>query len=55
MPSEDIQASLLASGIMIAQTPPDTQEAVKENVFEIYRSIMTKGLGFPQKILPAID
>ncbi|MGD8613729.1 MAG: HesA/MoeB/ThiF family protein [Desulfobacterales bacterium] len=54
-PSADIQACLLASGIMIAQTSPDTNEAIKEKVFEIYRSIMIKGLGFPQKILPAID
>lgn len=53
--SEDIRACLLKSGIMIAQTPPDTKADSKEKVFEIYRSIMINGLGFPQKILPAID
>ena len=51
-PSAEIRASLLTSGIMIAQTPADTKAAIKEKVFEIYRSIMIKGLGFPQKILP---
>ncbi len=55
MPSGDIQACLLTSGIMIAQTPPDAKAAIKEKVYDIYRSIMIKGLGFPQKILPAID
>ena len=55
VPSADIQACLLTSGIMIAQTPPDTRAAIKEKVYDIYRSIMIKGLGFPQKILPAID
>jgi hypothetical protein len=55
IPSTDIRACLLTSGIMIAQTPPDTKAAIKEKVFEIYRCIMIEGLGFPQKILPAID
>jgi hypothetical protein len=40
---------------MIAQTPPDTKAAIKEKVFEIYHSIMIKGLGYPQENLPAID
>jgi adenylyltransferase/sulfurtransferase len=55
MPSNDIQACLLTSGIMIAQTPPDTRATIKEKVYDIYRSIMIKELGLPQKILPAID
>ena len=55
MPAKDVQACLLTSGIMIAQTPPDTKAAIKEKVFEIYRSILVKGLGFPQDILPAPD
>ena len=54
-PSTDIQACLLTSGIMIAQTPPDTNAAIKKQVFEIYRSILIDTLGFPQEILPAID
>ena len=55
MPSTDIQACLLTSGIMIAQTPPGTEAAIKKKVYEIYRSIMINGLGFSQRILPAID
>jgi len=55
MPSGDIQACLLASGIMIAQTPPGTKADINEKVFEIYRSIMVKGLGLSQRILPAIE
>jgi hypothetical protein len=55
MPSAGIQACLLTSGIMIAQTPPDTKADIKEKVIEIYRSIMVTGLGFSHKILPALD
>ncbi len=51
-PSRDIQACMLTSGIMIAQTPPDTKEEIKEKVFEIYRSILVEGLGLPSDILP---
>jgi adenylyltransferase/sulfurtransferase len=51
-PSDDIQACILKSGIMIAQTPPDTKEEIKDSVFEIYRSIMVDGLRLPSDILP---
>ncbi len=54
-PSQDIQACILKSGIMIAQTPPDTKEEIKDRVFEIYRSIMVDGLGLSRDILPDID
>jgi len=54
-PSRDIQACILKSGIMIAQTPPDTKEAVKDQVVEIYRAIMVDGLGMPPDILPTPD
>ena len=53
-PSKDIQACILISGIMIAQTPPDTKEAIKDRVFDIYRSIMVDGLGLSRNILPDI-
>ena len=53
--AEDIQACLLKSGIMIAQTPPDTEAEIKEKVFEIYSAIMVNGLGFSQDILPTIN
>jgi molybdopterin/thiamine biosynthesis adenylyltransferase len=51
-PSNDIQACILKSAIMIAQTPPDTQAKIKDRVFEIYRSIMVDGLGLSPDILP---
>ena len=51
-PSNDIQACILKSGIMIAQTPPDTHAEIKDRVFEIYRSIMVDGLGLSPDILP---
>ena len=51
-PSKDIQACMLTSGIMIAQTPPDTKEEIKEKVIDIYRSIMVNELGLPSAILP---
>ncbi len=54
-PSKDIQACILKSGIMIAQTPPDTKEEIKEKVFVIYRSIMVDGLGLPSDSVPDIN
>jgi len=54
-PSGDIRACILKSGIMIAQTPPDTKEEIKDSVFEIYRSIMVDGLDLPHDILPDIN
>jgi len=52
---QEIYACILKSGIMIAQTPPQMQEAIKGKVFEIYRSIMVDGLGLPDAVLPDID
>lgn len=54
-PSRDIQACVLKSGIMIVQTPPETKQEIKEKMFEIYRAIMVKGLGFDHDILAGID
>jgi molybdopterin-synthase adenylyltransferase len=51
-PSRDIQACILKSGIMIAQTPPDMQEEIKDKVIETYRSILVDGLGLSPDILP---
>jgi molybdopterin/thiamine biosynthesis adenylyltransferase len=53
-PGGKIQACILKSGIMIAQTPPEMQEGIKGKVFEIYRSIMIDGLGFSPDTLPDI-
>jgi adenylyltransferase/sulfurtransferase len=54
-PSNDIQACILKSGIMIAQTPPDSKEEIKDRVFDIYRSILVDGLGQSRVILPDIN
>jgi len=51
-PSRGIQACILKSGIMIAQTPPDTKEEVKDRVFEVYQTILVDGLGMSPDILP---
>ena len=54
-PSNEIQACILKSGIMIAQTPPDSKEEIKDRVFQIYSSIMVDGLGLGSDILPDMD
>jgi len=53
-PSKNIQACILKSGIMIAQTPPEMQKDIKDKVFDIYRSILVDGLGFSVDIIPEI-
>jgi adenylyltransferase/sulfurtransferase len=53
-PSEDIQACMLKSGIMIAQTPPEMQANIKDRVCDTYRSILVDGLGFSLDIMPQI-
>ncbi|MGD9079126.1 MAG: HesA/MoeB/ThiF family protein [Desulfobacterales bacterium] len=53
-PSKNIQACILKSGIMIAQTPPDTQAEIKDTVFDTYRSILVDELGFSLDIIPEI-
>ena len=54
-PSADIQACILNSGIMIAQTLPEMDADIKYKVLKTYRSILINGLGLPQNILPDID
>jgi molybdopterin/thiamine biosynthesis adenylyltransferase len=54
-PSKNIRACILKSGIMIAQTPPETQTKIKDRVLDIYRSIIVDGLGLSQDILPTPD
>ncbi|MGD2185334.1 MAG: HesA/MoeB/ThiF family protein [Desulfobacterales bacterium] len=54
-PSKNIQACILKSGIMIAQTPPEMQADIKGTVFETYKSILVGGLGLPPDILPTIE
>jgi adenylyltransferase/sulfurtransferase len=52
-PSKDIQACILKSGIMIAQTPPEMQADIRNTVFDTYRSILVDGLGLSPDIIPA--
>jgi len=47
-----ITACILKSGIMIAQTPPRSEDDLSPKVRDIYRSIMVDGLGLPEKIVP---
>ncbi len=50
-----ITACILKSGIMVAQTPPRSEDNLAPKVREIYRSIMVDGMGFSEKIVPDID
>ena len=52
--SEQLSACILKSGIMIAQTPPQLEGDFKNDVFEIYRSLIIDGLGLPESLLPQI-
>jgi adenylyltransferase/sulfurtransferase len=54
--SENITACILKSGIMNAQTPPHVEEddKIKDEIFNIYRSLLVDGLGFAEGILPDI-
>ncbi len=47
--SDKITACILKSGIMIAQTPPRLEDNFKNEVFEIYRSILMEGLGLSER------
>jgi adenylyltransferase/sulfurtransferase len=53
--SERLTACILKSGIMIAQTPPQTEDDLKQEVSETYRSILIEGLGLSEDILPDVD
>ena len=52
--SKEITACMLKSGIMNAQTPPHVAEddKIREEIFDIYKSILVDGLGFSKGILP---
>ena len=53
---ENITACMLKSGIMNAQTPPHVEEDdnIKDDIFNIYRSLLVDGLGFTEGVLPDI-
>jgi len=50
--SENIQTSILKSGIMIIQTAPKFKNNYKTDALEIYRSILVEGLGLSNSIMP---
>ncbi len=50
--SEQFKACILKSGIMISQTPPQTESSFKDEVLETYRSILVEGMGLSEDILP---
>ena len=50
-----ITACILKSGIMVAQTPPQMDENIASEIFNIYKSILIDGLKLPEEILPDID
>ncbi len=53
--SADITVCILKSGIMVAQTPPRSEDSLGPKVRDIYRSIMIDGLKLPKKIIPDED
>ena len=50
--SPDITISILKSGVMIAQIPPRVEEHSKDDILNIYKSILVDGLGMSPDILP---
>ena len=50
--SEGITACILKSGIMVAQTPPQMDDDIANEVLGIYKSILVDGLGLSEDILP---
>ena len=52
--SEDMVISILKSGTMIVQSPPQVKNNPRDNVLETYKSILIDGLGLPHAILPVV-
>ena len=48
----DITVCILKSGIMVAQTPPRSEDNLGPKVRDIYKSIMVEGMKFTEDILP---
>jgi adenylyltransferase/sulfurtransferase len=53
--SKGITACILKSGIMVAQTPPQLDDDITNEVLDIYKSILVDGMGIPDDILPDMD
>ena len=52
---EGISACILKSGIMVAQTPPQLDDDIANEVLDIYKSILIDGMGMTEDILPEMD
>jgi adenylyltransferase/sulfurtransferase len=50
--SKGITACILKSGIMVAQTPPQLDDDITNDIFKLYRGLLVDGLGLPENILP---
>ncbi|HIJ56270.1 MAG TPA: HesA/MoeB/ThiF family protein [Deltaproteobacteria bacterium] len=50
--SPDVTICILKSGVMIAQIPPRLEAHSKDDILNIYKSIIVDGLGLPSSILP---
>ncbi len=50
--AEGVTVSILKSGIMIAQAAPGVKSDIREDVLEIYKSILVDGLGLSDEIVP---
>ena len=48
----DITTSILKSGVMITQVPPQLEKIQKDDITGIYKAILIKGLALAQEILP---
>ncbi len=53
--SESMTACILKSGIMVAQTSPQPDDDITNDVFDVYKSLLIEGLGLSEKILPEPD
>ena len=53
--SDDVIASILKNGTMIVQTSPKLKNNPRDDIFEIYRSIIVDGLGLSHDLLPEIS
>jgi hypothetical protein len=40
---------------MVAQTPPQLDDHITNEIFEIYRALLVDGMGLAEDILPDID
>jgi molybdopterin/thiamine biosynthesis adenylyltransferase len=50
--SDEIVTSILKSGTMVVQTPPTLKNDLRDEVLEIYKSVLVDGLGLSHAILP---